>query len=92
MPFGLRVYAANGAKILDSGYRMGRFLGVVRVSDTGSIDVPGFSQGAGWFFVQRIDGFSRAYPTVSISGQTLSWVKGGQSGAVMDCYIFYGVR
>lgn len=79
-------YRANGVEL---GDRLTRILGYVDVTPTsGSISVPGFADGEGWFAEQQ-PSLNPGGPgrSISISGTTLSW-SGGNSNAT----ITYGIR
>lgn len=76
MPAGIQCWDAAGNLTLDMTDRIVKVLGVVDTgTGGGSIWVPGFSAGTGWFYAAAVDGGMRASPpTTTINGNTLSWL------------------
>ena len=81
MPQGIEVIDAAGVLVVSTTSRLGKVLGSTTVSANGSVSVPGFAQGTG-FFVNMPASASDTYPnnfdragngSASISGTTLSW-------------------
>jgi len=91
MAHGLYVTSPTGKVTISPSYRMGRFLGSLRVTGPGSLSVPAFSQGTPWYFYQEVNGLKDAYITLSVSGTTLSWTHTSRFGQTVDAIIFYGV-
>jgi hypothetical protein len=74
MPQGLEVYGPDGATYISVTSRLGRVLGQVTVSSSGSLVDSRFAQGQPFFMlVGGGGGNAFYYPFVSISGTTLSW-------------------
>lgn len=96
MSYGLIVYDAGGNPIVNVADRLGRIIGSVNVGTTnGSVVVPQFSMGIPFYFL-RADGPQQGTfpPTITISGNTLSWSQPSGYNSAWDKTpgtIFYGI-
>ncbi|WP_321866769.1 hypothetical protein [Paraburkholderia tropica] len=89
MAYGLRIRDANNKVILDTSYGMGRILGQIAVSASGSMVVDGFSQGTPFVMVHQDNSNRYGYFTASISGTTLTWTFNGSGSKAAT--LSYGV-
>lgn len=92
MARGLQVFNAAGGVIFDTNDRLTRMIGSMLISGAGSITVPEFAQGGGFYFAfpQRdFNGLITGYPVIDISGTTLSWSTPGTPQ--LDLLVYYGV-
>lgn len=94
MQAGLQVWDANAVMTLDTSDRMGIVIGFQdAIPASGSVVVPKFADGEPFYFTQMSTRWqdSRGFvlPTVSISGNTLSWTNAGPYGLWR---ILWGIR
>lgn len=76
MPTGLQLFLPNGKIQLDMTRRLARPLGVANANrgNSGSVVVPEFSGEQPWYMIVTGSlATTVAIPTVTISGNTLSW-------------------
>jgi hypothetical protein len=91
MPQGLQVWDASGNIVIDTSYSIGRMFGVVTINSgnqSGSLVEAAFATGTPFFICVPNENASwsdGANPVVTISGNTLSWVRGKNiNGIEMD--------
>lgn len=95
MSYGVRTFDANGGVIIDTSSRLSRVLGETTVSAssiTGSVSVAGFDQGTPWWACVAggtTQGYFNITPSISRSGNTLSWDWGNLPRA--NCKLIFGV-
>lgn len=94
MTFGMLVKNASGITVIDENSKLARVLGTVYVPQTnGSLTDSGFSTGVPFGAVViagSISGTTPGAPTVSFSGNTMSWYY-PYSYLKSNAYIIYGV-
>lgn len=75
MSYGLEVRDGAGNLVVGPSDRLTKLLGVVSISASGSLSLPGALQGNSyWFtFIPTTSGFTGTPPVISISGATLTW-------------------
>jgi hypothetical protein len=94
--YGLLVNDEGGNPIVNVADRLGRIIGSVSVGTTnGSIVVPEFSMGIGFYFL-RANGPQQGTfpPTITIVGNVLSWSQPSGYNSAWDKTpgtIFYGI-
>lgn len=97
MAQGMQVFDANGKIRVDVTSRLQKYLGKVKIDasqTTGSIKNPELANGDLWyFFLTATPNFTakdtpRSVPTVTKSGDTLSWKF---SNGAISCVLVYGV-
>lgn len=96
MSYGLQVFDATGAILVDTNDRLGKILGSVSVgSSPGSISVPDFSLGTPFYFLRANSPQQGSFPpTITISGATISWSTPSGYNSYWDRTpgtIFYGI-
>lgn len=91
MSYGIRIKDGSGRITLDTSWRMGRFLGYLRVTGAGSLNVPDLAQGTPFAFpiVEATLGGLMSNWDVRAIGTVVSWAPTGQ-GAI-PAFIYYGV-
>jgi predicted GTPase len=90
MPQGLQVMDASGNIIFDTNTVAGRIIGTVDItaSTAGSVTSSGFSTGTPfWVFQPKTTAYFSRAPSVTISGNTLSWDNTAETTFVLT----YGV-
>lgn len=94
MSFGMVVKNASGVTIIDENSKLARVLGTVYVPQTnGSLTDAGFATGVPFGAVVVADtlfGSKPGAPTVTFSGNTMSWSY-PYSSMKSNVYIIYGV-
>ncbi len=91
MAQGLQVFDENGTSILNTNDKVARFHGSVDIgSSAGSITVSSLSQGNGNIFYMVICNSASFWdrPTVSISGNVISW--SASSSSTGQTRLYYG--
>lgn len=90
MPAGLQVWDASGQLVIDLANRLTRIIGMVDTGGTsGSISVPGFSQGTPFYAVVPLNAYLDSYQLTaraSVTGNTLSWTSGVSSRIIYGVY------
>lgn len=93
MSQGLQVFNASGQVIFNTSDRLTRIIGSASLSGNGSMVVPEFATGAGFYFMFALEeyapGVPRQFPRITISGTTLSWDTPGTPH--VPGLVFYGV-
>jgi hypothetical protein len=93
MGVGLQVWDAAGNLVVDTTTRVGKILGVTTLTGgvAGSVVDSRFGFGVGFWRVVPLTNYAVAMPTLSLSGDTLSWTWPNGGSGSQGYSLVYGV-
>lgn len=87
MPAGLQVWDAAGNLMVDASTRLTKIIGSAQMSGSGSVGVTAPEGNELWaFFIPSGDGY--VFPSIGISGSTISWSYPGSDSRVPGLLLY----